>query len=99
MELIITTGNIQSFENSPWEFRNKKRNVSSVVVVISLFLIQLLKDVMKGMCVCVDFMLLSIEFNFENNSDCTIASQDPGICNIHEILLLEALKCLFGVLC
>jgi hypothetical protein len=45
-------------------FRNKKRNISLVVVVTSLFLIQLLKDVMKGMCVGVDFMLLSIQFDF-----------------------------------
>jgi len=47
-------------------FRNKKRNISSVVVVTILFLMQLLKDVMKGMCVCVcvDLVLLSIQFHF-----------------------------------
>jgi len=33
-------------------FRNLKRNINLIVVVTSLFLIQLLKGVMKGMCVC-----------------------------------------------
>ena len=64
MEPIITVGSIQSFENSPWEFRNNERHISSVLVVTSLFLIQLFEDVMKVMCVCVDFMLLSPQFNF-----------------------------------
>jgi ribosomal protein L18 len=51
-------------------FKNKKRNISSVVVVMvvmvvtSLFLIQLLKDVMRGVYICVDLMLLSIQFHF-----------------------------------
>jgi cell division protein FtsB len=33
------------------KFRNKMRNIISVMVVASLFLIQLLKDVMKGITV------------------------------------------------
>jgi low temperature requirement protein LtrA len=53
--------------------KNKKRNIISVVVVMvvivvtvvtSLFLIQLLKYVVKGVCICVDLMPLSIECHF-----------------------------------
>jgi hypothetical protein len=46
MDLTSTESNIQSFENSLQAFRNKM-TISSVVLVTSLCLIRLLKDVMK----------------------------------------------------
>jgi hypothetical protein len=58
--------------------------------------VSLLKDVvLKNLCTCVDFIVLSIQFNFYGHSDCAVATHDPRICNFHLVLLIER----FSVLC
>jgi hypothetical protein len=64
------------------------------VYVLNSSFVELLRNVlMKDLCTFVNFMIIGIQFNCYNNSNCPLVTQNPRICTFHSFPLIMMVQC------